>query len=188
MSDQDAGKKMVESYELDFFIYAYEDVTGEKLSVVDVGERPDFICQRPSGRRIGIELTKVITDQTGYEFDRTYGGPEWRVMLEEEPLSGFDVIEAMYFSAKRKQVKMSKGNWRYAKNTILVLQLVEVPLQEIMLFKDSIVFDDFRSLGFKEIWAADYTEIEAYDSVELLCLHPHKWRGYHRRPHQKPYG
>jgi hypothetical protein len=53
--------KMVEQVELDLFLEAYREVTGERLEFVDdVRERPDFLCRRESGEVVRVELTKVM--------------------------------------------------------------------------------------------------------------------------------
>ncbi len=54
MSDKELGKKIVEKEDLDYFLHAYELVTGEELSSRP-HERPDFICERPTGEEVGIE-------------------------------------------------------------------------------------------------------------------------------------
>ena len=62
MSDQQIGKKEVEREELYPFLEAYEWVTGESLSLVESGENPDFVCKRPDGSEVGIELSKITRD------------------------------------------------------------------------------------------------------------------------------
>jgi hypothetical protein len=42
--------------------------------------------------------------------------------------------------------------------------------------------------GFKEIWLADYSELEAYGNIELFCLHPDRLWGYYESVRGKPYG
>jgi len=63
MSDQEIGKKIVEGTKLESFLEAYEWVTGHALRVIEANENPDFICERPDGSRVGVELTKVTRDK-----------------------------------------------------------------------------------------------------------------------------
>ncbi|PYK50331.1 MAG: hypothetical protein DME20_04515 [Verrucomicrobia bacterium] len=64
MSDRDLGKKMVEEEHLLRFLEAHAKVTGVSMKVVSNGESPDFICTRPSGERVGIELARSPTITT----------------------------------------------------------------------------------------------------------------------------
>jgi hypothetical protein len=59
-SDSDLGKKEEEREALYPFLEAYPRVTGQVLSIVGEGENPDFICLRPAGEPVGIELSKVM--------------------------------------------------------------------------------------------------------------------------------
>jgi hypothetical protein len=47
---------------------------------------------------------------------------------------------------------------------------------------------DLFAVGFEEVWLADFSEVEAYDNVELFCVRPEELRGYYYRGIQKPYG
>lgn len=187
MSDKDHFKKMIEVEEISLFTYAYERATGQTLQMIEAGERPDFVCKRPNGRRVGVELTKAIADQLAYKWDRT-SSLEWRGTSNRAQVTGYDMPWAMCRAADDKQKKVARGGWRNAKQIILVLQIVEVPLRQIKRFIDDTVLDDLKSFDFLEIWAADYSELDAYGNVELFCFKPRKWRGYHRRPPDKPYG
>ncbi len=164
MSDQALGKKMVEEVDLDYFTEAYEHVTGRSLTIYRAGERPDFLCRTQRGWSVGVELTFVP------EADR--------VIL-------FDPIWA---AADAKAEKKRRGNWSLPARTILVLQ-VDVPLSELRRHLEQVVRTDY-DLGFMEVWVADYSDLDAYGTVELFGLRPRKWLGYHRRPnwYTKPYG
>ena len=70
MSDQQMGKKMVEAEDLEQFFEAYGEVTGQRLILLEGGERPDFICARPSGQKIGIELTRPHHNHERIVWDR----------------------------------------------------------------------------------------------------------------------
>ena len=53
------GKKMVEREEAWAFLYEYAHVTGIEMTLVAVGERADFACER-DGQRYGLERVKVM--------------------------------------------------------------------------------------------------------------------------------
>src|SRR5207244_13576688 len=72
MSDRDLGKKMVEEEHLLRFLEAHAKVTGVSMKVVSNGESPDFICTRPSGERVGIELARSPHDHNDALWDRIW--------------------------------------------------------------------------------------------------------------------
>lgn len=175
------AKKEDESEALDYFLEAYEQVTGEPFSLLETSERPDFICERSDGTVVGIELAKVrrshpneiISDRIVEK--RNYMLPE----------VAFEVIQMtlLYKEAKRRE-----SSWQLPEATILILELVDIPLIDLLPWLRRDAFPDLADTGFLEVWLADYTGLEAYDNVELFCLRPEQWHGYHRRPFQKPYG
>ena len=63
MFDKELGKKMVEEEELLYFLEAYENVVeGYLAQGIGRNERPDFICHRPDGSPVGVELVKIMRD------------------------------------------------------------------------------------------------------------------------------
>ena len=181
MSDIELGKKLIEEVDLGHFIKAYEWVTGDRLTLIYRRESPDFVCMRSNGSEVGVELTNIMRDpeQAFYE----------TVIEKKECISASDTFDMAYCLASKKSKKKNKNKWPYSRKTILVLQSDECPLEEIDLYVDPSLQSDFALFGFKEIWLADFTEIDAYGDIELFGLHPKKWWGYHRRPnpHRKPY-
>lgn len=113
MSDQETGKKMVEEIELGYFIESYEYATRERLVVIENGERPDFICTRPNGLPVGVELTKVVRDPESAFWERTFNRQQY--------MSVWEVIDGIYTAVDRKEGERIKGNWLQADNTILVI-------------------------------------------------------------------
>ncbi len=182
MSDQDIGKKMVEEIELEYLLDAYELVTGQRLSKVHAGERPDFICKRPNGSCVGVELTKVMREPVSVFLDR--------ISCHRDHMSAIETLDYIFETVGRKADKRSQGGELYPKNTILVLQVDGCPMSELTTWISDDLQPDFSSYGFAEIWVADYTGIEAFGDIELFGLHPLEWWGYHQRqnPHRKPYG
>jgi len=182
VSDQHVGKKMVEENDLEYFIDAYESVTREKLVVKCASEKPDFICERPDGTRVGVELTKVMRDPETALWERTFNHQEY--------MTNSSALDLVYGTVERKAEKMTKNKGIAISSIILVLQLMDCPLSELKSMLDSDLQNDFTSYRFLEIWIADYTGLDAYGDIELFGLSPLKWWGFHERrnPHRKPYG
>ncbi len=164
MSDQNLGKKMVEEMQLELFVDAYQHATGQRLGIGGAGERPDFICERPNGEQVGVELTEV---RTGFGYISS--GVQ-------------DVVAA-------KAEKLNSGDWRLAYNTMLVLIVTWGSLSKL---KDAWDMKDPENFdrGFVEVWVADYSGVDAFGNVELFGLFPKAIWGYYRRPNwgSKPYG
>ena len=182
MSDQEIGKKMVEGSELDDFLKAYEYVTGGKLTLIQTGEKPDFVCERSNGSIVGVELTRVMRNPETAQADR--------ILKRQEYMANANALDFIYEAIAKKAEKMAKDNWSTANNMMLVLQLVDCRLSELSNILDSNLQKDFESYSFSEIWIADYTGLDAYGDIELFGLSPPKWWGYHQRrnPCRKPYG
>lgn len=155
---------MVEEMDLDHFRDAYAHVTGRSLIPVASGERPDFICRWGRAKPVGVELTYV-------------------------PIGPFGLSFSLCDAATAKASKLKSPDWTLADRTILVL-MVQEPLRYLDGSRDpSEVLAEFK-LGFIEIWAADYSLLDAYSNIELFGLYPRRWFGFHRRPNwsSKPYG
>jgi hypothetical protein len=182
MNDMELGKKIEEKLDLEHFIEAYEYVTGERLEIVEQRESPDFICERPDGNLIGIEITSVMREPNDYFYET--------VILKKEFIRPYNLISMAYSAAERKSKKKQRNKWALKNNTILILQLYEFPSSELEDHIDESVCVDFSTLGFSEIWLADYTEFDAYGDIELFGLHPENWYGHHERQnaYKKPYG
>ena len=181
MSDQQIGKKMVEQSELEPFLEAYEWVTGESLSVIEADESPDFVCERPDGSRLGIELSKVTRDKQDIFWEK--------VLDRKYEIEANEAAEYIHHLLDRKEkARATRYALKSAKN-MLVLQLVDGALDNIMWVFDGLQ-GDFIDHGFEEIWLADYSGFEAYGDIELFGLYPDHWWGYHQRPwpNRKPYG
>lgn len=181
MSDNDRGKKMVESEELGFFLEARRHVTEEVLSVINATERPDFICQRECGEFVGVELCRCTKDRLTDRWQRLLGQPF------TDPNTLLDNIIG---SIERKQRKLREPDWRLADKTILVLQLFDLPFVGAYWLQDSQVMSQFARYGFAEIWVVDHTGLDAFGDVLLIGLHPARWWGVHARENEgsKPFG
>lgn len=182
MSDQYLGQRMVEEEDLGLFLEAYEEVTGEALRVLARGERPDFICARPMGERVGVELTRPHHDYHTARWDRMFG------VIHAS--NDFDLLDAVSGIVAQKSRKRMSSDWRLRNNTILVIKLVDYAFLSPEWFSEECLADDYASAGFAEIWLADHTELDAYGAARLIGLHPERIWGTHHQPsfHQKPYG
>ncbi len=176
------NKKEVEQEVLCYFLDAYKDVTGKELEIFDITERPDFICiDIDNGSKIGVELVKIRR-----------GHPDvflWdRIIEKKEFMSINDALEMIQEVSYEKEKKRREPNWKLADVCMLLIELWDIPLAEIWTSITPEMLPDLYSTGFVEIWIADFTGLEAYDNVELFCVYPAQWSGYHLRGFQKPYG
>jgi hypothetical protein len=97
-----------------------------------------------------------------------------------------DAVAKMYAATARKAESITRTAPEWLSRTILVLQLMEVPGEEVANYVE---YGDFADFGFAEVWAADWTGIAPFGDVELVGLHPPEWRGYHPNGGlSKPYG
>jgi hypothetical protein len=182
LSDRELGKKMIEEEELFHFLEAYKENVEEYLSYgFGRSERPDFICYRPDGTPVGVELVRVMRDpmlaQAEYILD-------WIDFMDSE-----SAVDMLYRMIEKKEEKRCQPDWTLPDNTILVIQFVDCPVTNLYQLDEGLK-DDFKSYGFDEIWIADYTGLEAYGDIELFCLYPSEWWGFYERsnPVRKPYG
>ena len=174
-------KKEAEQESLNYFLEAYENITGETLEVIEVTERPDFICIRNDGSKVGVELVKV---RRGHPNDIL-----WDMIIDKQEFMSLDqALEMIQEVAAEKERKRNESDWKHTGATILLIELCDIPLAHINSYISSEILPDLYSIGFEEIWLADFTGIEAYDNVELFCVRPEEWKGYHSRGIQKPYG
>ncbi len=183
VSDQDIGKKEIETDDLIPFLEAREVVTGEMLSHI-LGlwtESPDFVCARPDGALVGVELTKVTENHDVAFWDRLRYG--------EVRIDPYKTQETIQYLIDRKEKARVDRYTKKVSDNILVLQLVDGSLDQLRGAFDGLE-DDFTSNGFSEIWLADYSGLEAYGDIELFGLFPSQWWGRHSRswPDRKPYG
>ena len=177
VSQQDSVKKTVESGDLRHFLEAYEWTTSERLTVLESCERPDFICARPDGSRVGLELVKVTDPELRSAHETLYG----RYSMEAG-----EAIDWILAAIERKEAKRQEEDWTYSDNTILVVQLMDCRLSSMSYLLENA---DYKPHKFREIWVADYAGIEPFGIVELFGLHPPEWWGHHERyAGRKPFG
>src|SRR5436853_1857852 len=182
MSDSEHGKRLHEIEDLSAFLIAYERETGAPLRSVDSGESPDFICARPNGRRIGVELTKVYVS---CYIERRIGlGSYYRYVLGLDPITGYDIADKVSARAYLKTEKVRSGVLTL-KTNILVLQTYDLPLSEIAAALDDLAADIATSSAFREIWVADFCDASPFREIDLYCIRPTHFRGYHPGPWQK---
>ncbi len=96
-------KKETEKETLSHFLDAYNDVTGEMLEVLQVTERPDFICSRDTESKIGVELTKV---RRGHPNDIL-----WDNLLKKQNfMSSEHAIQMIQYVAAEKERKRNDAD------------------------------------------------------------------------------
>jgi hypothetical protein len=180
VSDHELGKKIIEEEELNLFLEAYAGATDECLTLEARGERPDFLCRRPSGQRVGIELTRAM---------RAPDVAQGVLILSNDPFADAgSTLDRIVGAIEHKDSKRSTGDWSCRDRTILVLQ-VDCPLSELAPRLEDYGPEEFaEDHGFEEIWVSDQAELDAYGAVEVFCLYPEDLWGYYERDRGKPYG
>ncbi|HWV99662.1 MAG TPA: hypothetical protein VNZ64_08230 [Candidatus Acidoferrum sp.] len=182
MSDQYIGQKMIEEEELAHFLEAYEEITGQALEVVEGAESPDFICRRPTGELVGVELTRSPHDYQMAQRDR--------IWAESMAMDTYSLLEAIHRIVAKKAKKRALSGWRLPENAMLVVKLVDYSFGSLRWFSEKRLATDFAAAGFAEIWVADHTEIDAYGTARLIGLYPEEVWGTHYQDafYRKPYG
>ena len=98
MSDKELGKKVVEEEELLSFLDAYKEVVEDHLACsFGRNERPDFICYRPDGTSVGIELVRVMRDPRDAQADY--------ILDKIEFMDGEEALEMLYHMIEKKEKK-----------------------------------------------------------------------------------
>lgn len=175
-------KKDEEREALDYFLAEYEITTGNKLTVLHESESPDFLCANAAGKQIGVELVRAMKN------------PElmsWRRILDKlDYADSLDTWIRAQEAIHRKDERRQAPHWQTPLDTILVVQLVDCPIQEVADHIEDDLVAECAATGFSEIWLADYTKLEAFGTVQLYGLKPEKFRGLHERCYGswKPYG
>lgn len=172
MRDIDIGKRMVEEMNLEPFLNAYPDVTGCSVEVAGKSESPDFevlIDERPTG----LELTEIRSCEDAYEY-----------------------VDEVYRLASKK-AKSYRSNGIFDERPVILLCYSDcfAFFDHQDEFSHAVVWDDFDSLGFSEIWLMDlsdtyFSSLDPRRPADLFGLAPEKWRGFHRIGFwdRKPYG
>jgi hypothetical protein len=100
-----------------------------------------------------------------------------------------DVSDLIWGTAEKKSENLKSGGWQCSSNVILVLQVMDCPLDDLRVWlEDGHAPEDYQRLGFAEVWVADYSELGAYGVVEVFGLYPEEQWGYYGRDRGKPYG
>jgi hypothetical protein len=173
----DDGKKMVEREDAWLFLEEYTHATGVEMTLVAVGERPDFACEK-EGQRYGLELVKVMRN------------PVLRGLGGDNQLHGQDAARMVQETVYAKEEKRASAGWHFPESTILVVQLVDSDGEELLDHLDNQLMDEMSETGFCEIWIADDSPMGPFGTVQLIGIKPECWRGLHRHSSygMKPYG
>lgn len=182
MSENDYGKKLIEAMALDLFLAEYQHITGRLIESYVPSERPDFLCVDTDGDKFGIELVRVMMDPESLMW--------LRILKNEEFADPLDTYIHLQEAIDRKDYLRRTVGWSCPDDTVLVLQLMDAPIEKVAKFICSEVVEVGEASGFSEIWLADYSVEEAYSTVQLYGIKPEWFRGLHDRAlgSSKPYG
>jgi hypothetical protein len=162
------------------FIDAREAATGESLEVLDsLNESPDFICRKPNGEIVGVELTQILHSVAGSEQKRVFG--------DDYEVDNFAIFWDGLHAVAKKDAKRRKAHWRTPNATILVLEIFDA----MRLFKwPDEPEEGFDEFGFLEIWLADHSSMEAFGRISLFGIFPNENWGLNGQDYLfgKPYG
>ncbi len=208
----DRYKKNDEFDDLEYFLSAYSFAPVEELICERPAERPDFICKRPDGEEVGVELTRLVGKPTDWN------GFHNHAMLD---LNAEATVQDIIQRAEDKGRKILEPDWKTKKN-VLVFQLYNIELSELAFYLNLnriTISETLDDLTFEEVWIADFRgdqaenrEIwhadnnaddkerwkaviksdnkEAFGEIELFGLYPAKLWGLHENPRMehKPFG
>lgn len=174
-------QKELEKRHLNHFLDSYFHATGERLQIHEITERPDFLCKRENGTTVGVELTQIVRNPNDAEWEKILEGRQF-MTLEE-------ALECIQNQTLRKDKKRSEDDWKLSGRTILVLQLMDIPLWKVGSMLSDEMLPDLQETKFSEIWMADFTTIEAFGEVELYAFyHPELGGNQLLLDYKKPYG
>jgi len=176
---QKRWKKNRESYILGHFVDAYKEIAGTSFIDIEECERPDFTCKRENGEKLGIELVKITRGKQDIFWDSVLKG---LVYMDSE-----NALNLLQEHTIRKDNKRRETDWTLSDSTLLLIELVDIPLAEIYRSLTKKDIPDLLINGFLEIWIIDTTGMEAFNNVEIFCVKPEKFHGYYSRGIQKPY-
>jgi len=166
---------------LSLFLDAYGFVAGCNFNNIKKSERPDYVCEMTDGSQMGIELVEVRRGHpNGIIYDR--------IIEKREYMTIDQAIDELDRVAVQKEEKRKSDGWNLRDNTILLVELTDIPLVDIKQCITFVLVPGLFLTGFSEVWLVDYTGLDAFGDVELFCVQPQKLAGYYPRPMQKPYG
>lgn len=163
--------KETERDDVSRFLRARFHATGEELTIRENSEAPDFLCSRPDGTIVGVEITKIAYNPERREFlesIRSYTGE----------LDDFTIFWAAMSSLAKKELKRLKPHWKLSGATILVLDLTEGYRIEDWPV-DSSYSKEFMDSGFIEVWISDQSSIETHGEPTAIGLYPPSIWGVH---------
>jgi len=123
-----------------------------------------------------------MNDPTKHSFEVILGRGDY--------LHGMDAASLVQEITYAKDKKRASPGWRYPKSTILVIQLIDSDGEEMANYLDDELMDEMAETGFREIWIADYSQMEPYSTIQLIGVKPKRLRGLHRHRFYgtKPHG
>jgi hypothetical protein len=175
------AKKEAEIEDIEAFLDAYVQATGEDLTLGDISESPDAICVRLDGTIVGVEITNVR---------RSPNEAFWQATLYHR--DEMDCEQAVDEIVRLVEQKTRLRPQFKVVDNILVLAVCEADFQLVVSLVQLIPVEDWVDAGFAEIWLADFKGIRdgAHREVRLFGLYPDEYRSLTGRSiyDQKPYG
>lgn len=156
--------KETERTNLLHFLNARNSATGEKLTLAEDSEAPDFVCTRPNGTKLGVEHTMICFDSEQTELRHA-------LREEHDGHDNFDLVWSAALAIAKKEAKRRKPHWKIPDATILVLDLPEGGRIEDWPDEESLAAE-FSNSGFLEIWISDHSSLDAYGEVTAIGLYP----------------
>jgi hypothetical protein len=144
------------------------------------GRALTWLIRKELARQEKIELAthkaklEAIADAARFDYQRRLA--DFNIYATRR----YDAVAAVY-----KEEKRLKPGWHAADRTILLLQMMDCRLDDVRCHLDEQILDEMSETGFLEIWAADYTLIEPYRTVQLNEIKPSEFRGRHEHRSKK---
>ncbi|MFA6013347.1 MAG: hypothetical protein WC799_25375 [Desulfobacteraceae bacterium] len=174
-------QKQKEQKILSYFLDMYEKLTSKSFQIIESSERPDFLLSDENNNTLGLELTQIRRGHPE-EYD-------WDTIIEKRTYMRLeDALEMLQEIVEKKEQKRREPDWNFPKNSILLVEFSDIPLNNILNYINEERLPDIYSSGFSEIWLIDLSGIEVFGDIELFCVKPACYEGYYPREFQKPFG
>lgn len=156
--------KDTEREDVSRFLTARFHATGENLEILADSESPDFLCSRPDGTIVGVEITKIEYNPEHSDFLRL-------VRSDTGELDNFALFWGAATALAKKEEKRLKPHWKLPDATILVLDLPEGYRLEDWP-DDASYSREFMDSGFVEVWISDQLSIGTHGHPTAIGLYP----------------
>jgi len=116
-----------EDFEIDGFIKAYAKLCGSpKLSIVQKGEKPDFVVKEPgSGKEFGVELTSVYSNDRSVPDVHMVDVPAGELVDIPYDKQELQAYEARLISAIADKIRKARSGYETSRPLILSVYVNE---------------------------------------------------------------